>query len=49
VFTRQLATLIEAGMPLLRGLRLLEEQEENRGLKRIIVEVSSAIDNGASL
>src|SRR5262249_20677965 len=27
VFTRQLATLVEAGLPLLRGLRLLEEQE----------------------
>src|SRR5690349_5517000 len=25
-FTRQLATLVEAGMPLLRGLRILEEQ-----------------------
>src|SRR5712692_4305776 len=32
VFTRQLATLIEAGMPLLRGLRILQEQEENRNL-----------------
>src|SRR6516164_9548782 len=31
-FTRQLATLIEAGMPLLRSLRILEEQEENRRL-----------------
>src|SRR4029077_9744101 len=30
IFTRQLATLIEAGMPLLRSLRLLREQEENR-------------------
>src|SRR5207302_870515 len=27
IFTRQLATLIEAGMPLLRGLRILREQE----------------------
>src|SRR5690348_611874 len=27
VFTRQLATLVEAGMPLLRGLRILHEQE----------------------
>jgi type II secretory pathway component PulF len=25
-FTRQLATLLQAGMPLLRGLRLLQEQ-----------------------
>src|SRR5260370_15657508 len=48
VFTRQLATLVEAGMPLLRGLRLLEEQEENRVLKRIAGELSLAIENGSS-
>ena len=28
VFTRQLATLVDVGMPLLRGLRLLQEQTE---------------------
>src|ERR1700716_130821 len=32
VLTRQLATLVEAGMPLLRGLRILEQQETNRTL-----------------
>src|SRR5882724_154865 len=47
-FTRQLATLIEAGLPLLRSLRLLEEQEENRRLKRVIGEVGTAIENGGS-
>src|SRR5437868_4264188 len=35
VFTRQLATLLDAGMPLLRGLRTLREQEENPALKKI--------------
>jgi type IV pilus assembly protein PilC len=48
VFTRQLATLIEAGLPLLRGLRLLEEQESNRTLKRIIGELGMAIEGGAT-
>ena len=48
VFTRQLATLVEAGMPLLRGLRTLEEQEENRELKRIIGELALAIESGSS-
>src|ERR1041385_4397512 len=28
-FTRQLATLVDAGLPLLRGLRVLEKQEKN--------------------
>ena len=48
VFTRQLATLVEAGMPLLRGLRTLQEQAENRALRRIIGELSLAIENGSS-
>lgn len=48
VFTRQLATLIEAGMPLLRGLRTLHEQAENRALRRIIEALSVVIENGSS-
>jgi len=49
VFTRQLATLVDVGMPLLRGLRLLQEQEENRALKRIITEVAKTIESGGTL
>jgi type IV pilus assembly protein PilC len=49
VFTRQLATLIEAGMPLLRGLRTLYEQEENPTLKRVIGELAERIEGGGSL
>jgi type IV pilus assembly protein PilC len=49
VFTRQLATLIEAGMPLLRGLRILHEQEENPRLKEIIGELASRIEEGSQL
>src|SRR6266568_3302625 len=30
IFTRQLATLMEAGLPLVRGLRILNEQAEDR-------------------
>ena len=48
IFTRQLATLVEAGMPLLRGLRVLDEQEENRALKRVIGELAIAIESGSS-
>ena len=32
-FTRQLATLVDAGLPLLRGLRVLERQEKHPTLK----------------
>lgn len=49
VFTRQLATLIEAGMPLLRGLRILREQEESPALAKILDQISEGIEGGGSL
>ena len=49
VFTRQLATLIDAGMPLLRGLHTLREQEESPVMKRIIGELAESIESGGSL
>src|SRR5436190_3849561 len=47
-FTRQLATLVDAGLPLLRGLRVLERQEKNPTLKAIINELSLAIEGGST-
>jgi type IV pilus assembly protein PilC len=47
-FTRQLATLVDAGLPLLRGLRVLEKQERNAALKRILAELSLAIEGGST-
>ena len=49
VVTRQLATLIQAGMPLLRSLRVLGEQAETRSLKRVLAELADSIENGSSL
>ena len=48
VFTRQLSTLVEAGMPLVRGLRILEEQAESRALRRVLDELAVSIENGSS-
>ena len=47
-FTRQLATLLEAGLPLLRGLRLLHEQEENKNFKAVLSDLMHAIEGGSS-
>ena len=47
-FTRQLATLVDAGLPLLRGLRVLEKQERNVNLKSIIAELAVAIEGGST-
>ena len=47
-FTRQLATLVDAGLPLLRGLRVLEKQERNANLKSILGQLSLAIEGGST-
>jgi len=47
-FTRQLATLVDSGLPLLRGLRVLEKQERNAALKRILGELALAIEGGST-
>ena len=49
VFTRQLATLLKAGMPLLRGLEVLARQERNPGFKRVLEALSEAIKSGGTL
>jgi type IV pilus assembly protein PilC len=47
-FTRQLATLVDAGLPLLRGLRVLEKQERNGPLKKILGDLSVSIEGGST-
>jgi type IV pilus assembly protein PilC len=47
-FTRQLATLVDAGLPLLRGLRVLEKQERSGVLKKILGELALAIEGGST-
>ena len=47
-FTRQLATLVDAGLPLLRGLRVLGKQERNAALKGIIEELAISIEGGST-
>ncbi len=49
VFTRQLSTLLHAGMPLLRGLEVLARQERNPGFKRIIESLAESIKSGGAL
>ena len=49
IFTRQLATLLRAGMPLLRGLEVLARQERNQVLRRMIEALAEAIKSGGTL
>lgn len=47
-FTRQLATLIDAGLPLVRGLEVLHKQEKNLGLKLATADMVEAIKSGSN-
>lgn len=47
-FTRQLSTLIEAGLPLLRALTVLVEQSENPTLKETIEDIKNSVQGGLS-
>jgi type IV pilus assembly protein PilC len=48
-FTRQLGTLLRAGMPLLRGLEVLARQEKNPALRRVIGALADGIKSGVPL
>ena len=48
-FTRQLATLIDAGLPILRSLFILQEQTESMIFKQKISEMAKDIESGSSL
>jgi len=49
IFTRQLSTLIDADMPLAEGLRTLARQFEKPTLRKIIAEISDAVEGGSAL
>lgn len=48
IFSRQLATMIDAGIPLVQALGILSEQIENKNLKNIVVLVRQDIEAGMS-
>ncbi len=49
VFTRQMATLIRAGIPLVETLSALTEQAEKEELKRILSDIRRRVNEGSSL
>jgi type IV pilus assembly protein PilC len=48
IFTRQLATLIDSGLPLLRGLTVLAKQEPNPVLKGTISALADSVQSGST-
>jgi len=49
VFSRQFATLISSGMPMLRALHTLEDQTENEKIQHACAEVRKDVEAGSSL
>lgn len=48
VFTRQLATMIDAGLPLVKSLEVLSSQQSNPKFKDIISRVKEEVEGGAT-
>ncbi len=49
IFSRQLSTMVNSGLTLIRALTILDEQTENPVLKRVIGEVRTTVEQGSSL
>lgn len=48
VFTRQLATMIDAGLPLVQCLQILGDQTENKMLAKVVTQVRSDVESGST-
>ncbi len=48
VFTRQFATMIDSGLPLVQCLDILASQQENRTFKDIILKVKESVESGST-
>lgn len=49
IFTRQFATLINAGIPIVDGLRILSESTTDKVLKEAIVQIKASVETGRRL
>lgn len=49
IFTRQLATMIDAGLPLVQSLEILAQQEEDETFQEIIRTIKNEVEAGATL
>jgi len=46
IFTRQFATMIDAGLPLVQCLEILSSQNENKIFKKALVEIRQSVEGG---
>jgi len=48
IFTRQFATMIDAGLPLVQCLDILGSQQENKTFKEVILQIKSDVEQGST-
>jgi type IV pilus assembly protein PilC len=49
IFSRQMSTLINAGLPLVQSLRNVESQTQNKAFKVVINDIISSVESGKAL
>jgi type IV pilus assembly protein PilC len=49
IFTRQLSTMIDAGLPLVQGLEILEKQQSNPTFRTVLGDIRSDVESGSTL
>jgi len=48
IFTRQLSTMIDAGLPLVQSLEILAKQQENATFKKVLTTIKSDVETGTT-
>jgi type IV pilus assembly protein PilC len=48
IFTRQFATMIDAGLPLVQGLDILGKQHDNKAFRKVLLGVKEVVENGGT-
>ncbi len=48
IFTRQLSTMIDAGLPLIQGLDILAKQQVNKTFKDVLVDIKTGVETGST-
>ncbi|NMC62589.1 MAG: type II secretion system F family protein [SAR324 cluster bacterium] len=49
IFTRQFATMIDSGLPIVQGLDVLAKQNDNPAFKKVLLAVKEHVENGGTL
>src|SRR6185295_19242450 len=49
IFTRQFSVMIDAGLPLVQCLEILGNQQDNKTLKRVLIQVRQDVESGSNL